>query len=87
MVVERFRNGDPEPVYRRLEEEGRLMPPGLEYRGSWVEQSMDRCFQLVECEAPELLERWAGEWDDLVGFEFVPVVTGSEAEERVSRGP
>ena len=81
MVVERFKDGNAGPVYRRLEQEGRLMPPGLEYRGSWVERSMDRCFQLVECEDPELLEQWAGEWDDLVEFEFVPVVTSSEVQE------
>lgn len=84
MVIERFRNGDPEPVYRRLAEEGRLMSPGLEYRGSWVERSMVRCFQLVECEDPELLEHWEEEWNDLVEFQFVPVMPGSEAEERIS---
>lgn len=83
MVIERFRNGDAEPVYRRLEEEGRLMPEGLAYRGSWVERNLERCFQLVECDDPALLEEWADEWDDLVEFEFVPVVPGSEVEERL----
>lgn len=80
MVVERFRGGNAEPVYRRLEEQGRMMPDGLEYRGSWVERSRDRCFQLVKCEDPKLLERWAEEWEDLVDFEFVPVEAGSEVE-------
>lgn len=86
MVVERFNHGNPKPVYRRLEDEGRLMPAGLDYRGSWVTRSMDRCYQLVECEDPDLLEKWAAEWEDLVEFEFVPVVTGEEAEERVRHG-
>jgi len=81
MVVERFKDGNAEPVYRRLEQEGRLMPEGLEYRGSWVERSMDRCFQLVESEDPTLLQRWAEEWEDLVEFEFVPVRPGAEVEE------
>jgi len=39
MVVERFRNGDAAPVYRRFREEGRLAPEGLaamqEYRANF----------------------------------------------------
>lgn len=81
MVVERFKNQDGQAVYGRLEAKGRLMPEGLEYRGSWVEPNLDRCF-LVECDDRVLLERWASEWDDLIEFEFVPVVPGSEMEER-----
>lgn len=83
MVVERFE--DPDAVYRRLDEQGRMLPEGLEYRGSWVEPSVDRCFQLVECDDPALLDEWAAEWEDLVDFEFVPVVPGPEMEERVTR--
>jgi hypothetical protein len=30
MVIERFRNRDPKPVYRRLRESGRHMQVGLE---------------------------------------------------------
>lgn len=57
MGVERFRNGDPKSVFRRLKEDGRLIPPGLEYRVRWVARSMDGCFQPVECDQSELLER------------------------------
>jgi hypothetical protein len=34
MVIEAFRGGDPVPVYRRFRDQGRLMPDGIEYRGS-----------------------------------------------------
>ena len=37
MVVEHFRNGDPVPVYRRFRERGRLMPSGVNYVSSWVD--------------------------------------------------
>ena len=40
MIVERFKNGDPLPVYRRFREQGRLMPDGVEYRGSWVTEDL-----------------------------------------------
>lgn len=84
MVIERFRDGRERAVYRRLERHGRLVPDGLSYRESWVEPNLDRCFQLVECEDPDCLERWAEEWEDLVEFEFVRVVTGAEMAERMT---
>lgn len=84
MVIEQFEDGKGEAVYRRLERHGRLMPDGLSYRESWVEPNLDRCFQLVECEDPDSLERWAEEWEDLVEFEFVRVVTGTEMAKRMT---
>ena len=36
MVIERFRNRDPKSIDRRLREQGREMPVGLEYIDSWV---------------------------------------------------
>jgi hypothetical protein len=85
MVIERF--GGPEgaaAVYRRLRERGRMAPEGLKYVGSWVEADFGRCFQLMECEDPRLLDEWAAHWQDLVEFEFVPVVTSAEAAESIS---
>ena len=38
MVIEHFRDGDPAPVYRRLRERGRLLPAGVEYVASWLEE-------------------------------------------------
>jgi Protein of unknown function (DUF3303) len=35
MVIERFRNRDPKPIYRRLRDDGRQMPEGLKYLDSW----------------------------------------------------
>ncbi len=46
MVVERFRNGDAVPVYRRFRDEGRMAPEGLVYVSSWVDETMATCFQL-----------------------------------------
>ena len=48
MVVEKFRNGDPVPVYGRFREHGRLAPEGLTYLSSWVDEKLERCFQLME---------------------------------------
>ena len=79
MVVERFKDGDAVAVYRRFRERGRMMPEGLSYVGSWTTADFGRCFQLMECEEPRLLEEWVARWDDLVDFEIVPVITSEEA--------
>jgi len=79
MVIERFKNGDAQAVYRRFRERGRMMPDGLIYRESWVETSFDRCFQVMECQDAQLLDQWAAHWQDLVEFEFIPVRLSQEA--------
>lgn len=79
MVIERFKNREAIPVYRRFREKGRMAPEGLHYVESWVETNFDRCFQLMECENTRLLEEWAANWKDLVDFEFVPVRLSKEA--------
>ena len=85
MVIETFKHG-PEPVYARAAEQGRLLPPGLDYIESWVdERGLERCFQLMESESPELLQQWTSEWSDLVDFEVVPVIGSDEAAARVLR--
>ena len=84
MVIERFRNRDAVAVYRRHREQGRMLPEGLRYVESWVEPDFDRCFQLMECDDPQLFRQWTARWDDLVEFEVVPVVTSKEAAEAIS---
>lgn len=78
MVIEHFKNRDAKPIYRRFIEKGRMMPEGLNYLDSVIEENFDRCFQLMECDDPKLLEQWASHWRDLMDFEFVPVRRSKE---------
>ncbi len=78
MIVERFRGGDPLPVYRRFRDRGRLAPEGVRYVASWVTDDFTRCYQLMECDDPKLLECWMANWRDLVDFEVVAVRTSAE---------
>jgi len=55
LVIEKFREGRVEDIYRRAGERGRMLPPGLEYLESWVSESLERCFQLMRCEDETLL--------------------------------
>jgi len=79
MVVETFKNGDASPVYKRFRQSGRLAPDGLTYISSWVDDRMERCFQLMETDDRALLNEWIARWQDIVDFEVYPVITSTEA--------
>jgi hypothetical protein len=82
MVVERFVHG-PEPVYERLAERGRMMPDGLVYVDSWIDENdRSRCFQLMETDDPALFDEWTSNWSDLMEYEIVPVISSAEAAGR-----
>jgi hypothetical protein len=78
MVIEHFRNGDPQPVRERFLRDGRLLPAGVLYHASWVDPVSARCFQLMEAPDARAIEAWTARWNDLVAFEIVPVVSSQE---------
>lgn len=89
LVIERFRNGDPKPVYARFAERGRMAPAGLEYVDSWVTHDLSTCYQVMRApDGPEgraLLDLWTARWADLVDFEIVPVLTSPAAAAAVAQ--
>jgi hypothetical protein len=78
MVIEHFKNGDTAPIGERFKRSGRMMPECVVYHASWVDSAGARCFQIMEAPDRELLNRWVSQWDDLIDFEIVPVVTSAE---------
>ena len=84
MVVERFKNKDAVAVYRRFRDNGRLAPEGLLYISSWVDDKLERCYQLMETHDRTLLDEWMANWRDLVDFEVHPVITSNEAAEKIA---
>lgn len=86
MVIENFRGQNAKSVYRRFQEQGRLMPEGVKFVDSWVAADLGRCFQVMETEDVSLLQRWVAEWSDLVEFEIVPVCSGRDTAAALSEG-
>jgi len=84
MIIENFRDGDARPVYRRFRDRGRLAPDGLRYVSSWVTSDLRRCYQLMECDDVGLVEEWMRQWQDIVDFECIPVMTSAEAASAVA---
>jgi len=81
MVIERFRDNDMVPIYRRVRDGGRSLPEGLEYVDSWVEANFSRCFQLMRCDDPRLFQEWCLHWRGYgVELEIVPVVPSKETQ-------
>jgi hypothetical protein len=86
MVIERFKDRNPIPVYQRVRDPGIKFPEGLTYVGSWIEPNFDRCFQLMECDDARLLQQWILSNADLgMTFEIVPVVPSKETRKSSRR--
>jgi hypothetical protein len=83
MVIERFKNRDPAPVYRRFRDQGRMAPDGLNYISSWVDCDLATCYQVMQTADRRLLDQWMANWEDLVEFEVHPVITSAQAADRV----
>jgi hypothetical protein len=83
MVIENFKGGDAVAVYRRFRDHGRLAPAGLSYVSSWVDKTLERCYQLMETDDPQLLDAWMARWSDIVDFEVHAVMTSAEAAETI----
>src|ERR1700686_2892356 len=86
MVIERFRDRDPIPGYRRVRDSGIKFPERLKYVGSWIEPNFDRCFQLMECDDARLLQEGILNCHGLgMTFEIVPVGPRSWIRNRLRR--
>ena len=83
MVIERFKPGAAPKIYARVDAQGRLMPEGVRYVGSWIDSSVSQCYQVMEADSRAQLEAWMDQWRDLVDFEVVEVISSAEARARV----
>jgi hypothetical protein len=82
MVVETFPTGEVVPIYRRLADQGRGLPQGVEFVDSWIAADLTRCFQLMRADDVTRLQRWVLHWEGLgVAMEIVPVAPGAETRE------
>ncbi len=78
MVIERFKDNDPDRVGKRFAEKGRMLPPDVLYHVSWVDPQNSRCFQVMSAPDRESLQPWVVCWEDLVEFEIIPVQTSAD---------
>ena len=60
-----------------------MLPAGVHYLHSWINEDVSLCYQVMESESLELLKSWIAEWEDLADFEVVPVISSGEAKAKV----
>ncbi|HMQ46503.1 MAG TPA: DUF3303 family protein [Saprospiraceae bacterium] len=83
LIIEHFRKDCIKKLYQRFDEKGRMLPEGLRYVNSWIDESVTVCYQVMESESRELLQAWIRHWEDLADFEIIPVIDSAEAKRRV----
>jgi hypothetical protein len=86
MVIETFKPGMAERVYKRFQEKGRMLPVGVRYLDSWLSRDRTRCFQLMAADSIEQLQAWMASWLDLIDFEVVPVQDSPTKSEQRADG-
>jgi hypothetical protein len=83
MVIERYHEGKAKMLYQRFSEKGRMMPEGVQYINSWINEEVTVCYQLMESDSIEGMQQWISNWNDIVDFEIIPVISSAEAKEKV----
>jgi hypothetical protein len=83
MIIEKFYPEKLKELYQRFSEKGRMLPDGVQYINSWINQDVSICYQVMEAETPELLDQWISVWQDFAEFEIIQVITSAEAKEKV----
>ena len=83
MIIEKFHKGKVKALYQRFEEKGRMLPDGVKYIDSWINEDVTICYQLMESDTVEKLQQWIRHWNDLADFEIIPVISSAEAKKKV----
>lgn len=83
MIIEKFHAGKVKTLYERFAQKGRQLPEGVTYVNSWIDESVNTCWQVMESDSPGKLDEWISHWQDLADFEVIPVITSAQAKEKV----
>ena len=83
MIIERFHSGKVKDLYKRFDEKGRMLPEGVTYINSWINEEVTLCYQVMESDNEEKIHEWIAKWNDLADFTIIPVITSAQAKEKV----
>lgn len=83
MIVEHYKPGKVKALYERFEKKGRQLPNEVIYLDSWIDDKVEKCFQLMKAESLDRLLEWTAKWNDLVDFKIYPVIDSAIAKHMV----
>jgi len=84
MIIEYYHPGKIKELYRRFDEKGRMLPEGVHYINSWINEDVTVCYQVMESDSVDKLHDWISNWNDIVDFQVIPVISSAEARSRVT---
>lgn len=85
MVIEKFHESEVKTLYNRFTENGRMLPDDIHYINSWINDDAAVCYQVMESDTFENLQKWISNWNGIVDFEIIPVIISAQAKEKVFR--
>lgn len=83
LIIEKFYPEKLKALYQRFDEKGRMLPEGVVYISSWIDEPVETCYQIMESESWEKLEEWMENWKGYADFTVIPVITSARAKEKV----
>jgi hypothetical protein len=83
MIIERFYPEKIKELYAKFDKEGRLLPDGVQYINSWIDEKVSACYQIMESDSPEKLQQWVNNWKEFAEFEIIPVISSAEAKAKI----
>ena len=83
MIIENFYVERISDLYKKFDNEGRLLPVGVQYIDSWVSDDLKTCFQIMESPSRHLIDLWIEEWKEFADFEVIPIISSNTAKNRI----
>lgn len=84
MTVYTFRPEHANSATERFLETGGQPPKGAKMISRWHDVSGGRGFALSESDDPVAMTKWCRQWNDLLSFEIIPVVTDEQVTQAIS---
>lgn len=84
LIIETFHKGQAKAIYQRFDQKGRMLPDGVRYINSWIDEAVTVCYQIMESDSREKIVEWTKHWNDLAEFEIIPVIDSEEAKRRLN---
>ena len=53
MIIEHYKPRRAQEIYLRFRENGRILPAGVEFIDSWVEENLQKCYAVMKSESNE----------------------------------
>ena len=60
-----------------------MLPEGVSYINSWINEQISICYQVMESDSREKIDEWISYWNDLTDFEVIPVINSFEAKAKI----